>query len=98
MKAFRFVVFGFLMLSSLADVGHTDAALKARIEAAKSGTTVKLPAGIVKLGDISIPVGVSLQGAGYNLTTIDATGFRNGLVIQGGRGATISDFTVRGAR
>ncbi len=48
-------------------------------------------------GGVTVPPGVSLQGAGYGKTIIDADGKENGLMIASGSGAVISDLTVRGA-
>ena len=55
-----------------------------------------LPAGEFR-GGVTVPVGVSLRGAGYGNTIIDAAGAENGLVIAGGHGAVLGDLTVRGA-
>lgn len=75
----------------------TDGApLASKIAAAKPGATVKLPAGRFHLGNISIPPGVHVIGAGYGTTILDATGFDNGLMLKGGKSA-VSDLTVENA-
>ncbi len=70
--------------------------LQDRLQNVKPGQTVQLPAGEFR-GGVTLPEGVSLQGAGYGKTTIDANGAENGLVVHGGTGATISDLTVQDA-
>jgi len=61
------------------------------------GITVTLPAGHYR-GGVTVPPGVSLRGAGYRQTIIDATGCDTGLTVTGGKGATIAGVTVTGAR
>ena len=74
------------------------AELAKRIAAAKPGTTVTLPAGTLRLGDIAIPAGVSLQGAGYAKTILDASGHDVGLICRNTGPTTISDLAVLGPR
>jgi parallel beta-helix repeat protein len=65
--------------------------LSDRLSAAKPGTTVTLPAGEFH-GGVTLPPGVSLKGAGVGKTIV--TG---GLTVSGGKGAQISDLTVKDA-
>ena len=66
------------------------------LAAAKPGQTVELPAGEFR-GGATLPPGVSLKGAGYAKTVINAVGTEHGISITDGSGATISGLTVRGA-
>jgi parallel beta-helix repeat protein len=66
--------------------------LKDRLATARPGETVVLPAGEFQ-GGVTVPEGVSLQGAGFGETIL--TG--GGLTVEGGRGAVISDLSVHGA-
>ena len=66
--------------------------LQDRLAAAKPGQTVKLEAGEFR-GEVTVPAGVSLQGAGVGKTIFTGGGLR----VVGGRGATISDLTIRKA-
>ena len=70
--------------------------LQRLLNGAKPGQTVTLPAGEFR-GGVSMPAGVSLHGAGYEKTIIDATGAVNGLTVAGGSGTVISNLTVHGA-
>ena len=70
--------------------------LKALLAAAKSGQTVEIPAGVFR-GPAVLPAGVSLKGAGYAKTIIDAAGVVNGLVVSNGGNVVVSDLTVRNA-
>ncbi len=81
-----------LSLVGLAPFTQAGENLQDRLVAAKPGTTVTLPAGEFS-GGVTLPAGVSLKGAGVGRTIV--TG--NGLNIQGGSGAQISDLTVQGA-
>ncbi len=67
------------------------------IRRASAGTTVRLPAGTFRVGDVEIPAGVSVRGAGYNATVLDATGFRNGLVLRGEGRSSVSDLMIQNA-
>lgn len=73
-------------------LGVAAESLQDRLSTAKPGETVRLEAGEFR-GGVTLPPGVSLQGAGVGQTIV--TG--GGLIVAGGRGALISDFTVRGA-
>lgn len=64
---------------------------------AKPGTVVQLPAGTFPVKELVIPPGVSLKGAGYEQTILDATGAKNGVIITDNSGVTLSDLTIRGA-
>src|SRR5688500_10290047 len=66
--------------------------LQDRLAAAKPGQTVKLEAGEFR-GEVTVPAGVSLHGAGVGKTIFTGGGLR----VVGGRGATISDLTIRKA-
>ena len=87
-----FVLVATLMASRL--IAADD--LQARLTAAKPGQTVELPAGEFR-GGVTLPAGVSLKGAGYGKTVIDAKGAENGIAIVKGDGSAVRDLTVRGA-
>lgn len=78
---------------------HSQTAPDARllIESAKAGQTVRLPAGTFAVAEIHVPSGVSVVGAGYQQTILDARGAANGLVVTGAKN-TLTGFTIRGAR
>jgi len=76
-------------------VNASEATLESKLAVARPGQTVELPAGEFKTSAI-VPAGVTLKGAGYDKTSIDAGGAENGLVIASG--ATVSDLAVRGAK
>jgi hypothetical protein len=61
---------------------------------AKAGTTVVLPAGTFP-GGLTLPAGVSLRGAGYARTTLDAGSSPAGVAVKGTRGHRIEDLTIR---
>jgi len=65
------------------------------LQAAKPGATIALPAGTFQVGDLAIPAGVTLKGAGYNKTILDAKGKKNGLVL--GAGSSVSDLAINNA-
>ncbi len=68
-----------------------------RLAGAMPGSTVVLPAGTFA-GGVKLPPGVSLRGAGMDRTIIDASQADIGLSVVGGKDATVSDLTIRGAR
>jgi DNA-binding beta-propeller fold protein YncE len=68
-----------------------------RLGAARPGSTVELPAGTFRAGDLTPPDGVGLRGAGYGKTILDASGFENGLLLRGKLPASVSDLTITGA-
>jgi hypothetical protein len=72
--------------------------IAAKITAAKSGETVQLPAGPIDVGDVVVPSGVSVVGAGYKQTILNATGFGDGLIVRDGHDVRIADLTIKGAR
>ena len=51
------------------------------IRSAQPGDTVTLPAGTFALGDVTVPPQVSIKGAGYAKTILDARKFQAGLRI-----------------
>ena len=55
-----------------------------------------MPAGVFEAG-LTLPPRVSLRGAGYRKTILDARRAEVGLAIEGGEGAEIADLTVSGA-
>ena len=63
---------------------------------AKPGKTVTLPDGTYPAGDLVVPAGVTLRGAGYLKTVIDASGHKAGLILAG-KGSGAEDLTIRGA-
>ena len=71
--------------------------LQDRLAAAKPGQTIELPAGEFR-GGVILPEGISLKGAGFNKTTIDAAGSASGVTISGGKGIQVSDLTIRNAK
>lgn len=64
---------------------------------AKAGETIHLPAGVFR-GGVTLPPGVSLQGAGFDKTFVEASEADGGLTIEGGSGASVSDLAIRNAR
>lgn len=68
-----------------------------KLAGAKKGAVIQLQAKTYNVGDLIVPDGVTLRGAGYDKTVIDAAGHKNGLTISG-KGATVSDLCVRNAR
>ncbi len=62
----------------------------------KPGETVTLEAGVFT-GSVALPKGVSLKGAGYDKTIIDAKDLEVGVSVDGGEGCSISDLAIRGA-
>ena len=76
---------------------------KTVIEAASAGDVVVLLPGTFALGDniIDVPNGVSLRGAGMDVTTLTSTatlsgGSPKGVIIRPGSNSVIEDLTVRG--
>jgi hypothetical protein len=60
---------------------------------AKAGTTLVLPVGTFP-GGLTLPPGVSLRGAGYAKTTLDAGTNAAGLALKGGEGSRIEDLSI----
>jgi parallel beta-helix repeat protein len=75
----------------------TPSDIAARLVKAKAGQTVTLPAGTFAVGDLKVPDGVQLRGAGYDKTTLDAAKYSNGLIIKG-KNVTVADLGIRNAR
>ena len=71
--------------------------LSSLVARAHPGQVVVLPAGHYR-GGVTVPPGVTLKGAGYRLTIVDATGFDSGLTIAAGHDVGIEGLTVSGAR
>jgi hypothetical protein len=68
------------------------------VAAARPGDTIVLPAGLYKAGaGLKLPPQVSLRGAGYRQTILDARQADVGVAIEGGEGAELADLTVWGA-
>ena len=65
------------------------------LEKAQAGATVAIPAGTFEAGDLAVPAGVTLKGAGRGQTVLSAKGKKNGIVL--GAGARVSDLTVENA-
>jgi hypothetical protein len=91
------ILFILVLLGLLGAAPCAADALSDAVRTAKPGVTVTLPAGTYR-GGVILPAGVSLRGAGYGHTIIDASQAEHGLVMTGGAGSAISDVTVRGAR
>ena len=94
----KLLALGFL-LSVMVPIVHAEdaATIKARVGKAAKGETVQLPAGTFALGDLLLPDGASLKGAGYKATIIDASGHDFGLIVNGKAPARISDLAVASA-
>ncbi len=70
-------------------------AVRSALKKAPTGATVILPAGTFDAGDLVVPAGVTLKGAGRGQTLLNATGKTNGVVL--GAGARVSDLTIEKA-
>ena len=100
LTSFLTVTVALLLLSQLAASAPSTPTpnIKAMLAKAKAGQTIILPAGTFAAGDLAVPAGVTLRGAGYDKTILNAAAYKNGLIIGKGRGVTISDLCVRNAR
>ena len=78
-----------------ADPASDGALWKAKIEQARTNTTVVLPAGQFDMADVKLPAGVKLSGAGYQRTLLDAAKGADGLLAA--QGCEIRNLTVRHA-
>ena len=87
-----------LVIMASAALGQSASEWKKRIESAGAGQVVELPAGEFALGDVTIPAGVHLRGAGYNKTIVNAASFRNGFMVRNSSGSEVSDLAIRNAR
>ena len=70
--------------------------ITAALSAASSGDTVQVAAGTYAEGNLHIPVGVALVGAGWQTTTIDGGGAVDAVVYPA-NGSTVEGFTVQGS-
>ena len=70
--------------------------LAQKLADAKPGSVITLPAGVFTVNGDNIPAGVTLRGAGYMKTVLDATGSTSGINIDS-PGVTVTDLTIRGA-
>lgn len=86
-----FIVLAAASAASLAAEPSVD--LNRLLKAAKPGDVVSLPAGTFRSA-IVLPEGVSLRGAGYGRTIIDAGAAATAITIRGGKGAGIEDLTA----
>ena len=74
-----------------------------KLSSAKIGETIVLPAGVIT-GALIVPAGVSLRGAGYRATIIDASGESEGITVAPIRRnapstlTTISNLAIRNAQ
>lgn len=94
----RFVLAVWMATPVLKAADAGDGAAVARIiSQTKPGAVAHLPAGTFKIGDIAVSEGVSLAGAGYGKTILDASGKAHGLILRGTAAAKISDLTVLNA-
>ena len=64
---------------------------------AKAGDCVVLGEGVFE-GGTTLPPGVSLAGAGYTKTILEAKGLTFGLAVEGSSAVEIADLTIRNAR
>jgi len=77
--------------------------IQRQLSGAKPGATVTVPAGVLH-GALTVPAGVSLRGAGYRATIIDAGGQAEGITVAPTQrnapaaATTISDLAVRDAQ
>ena len=71
--------------------------LAAAVKAAGNGGVIRVPEGTHAVGELAIPAGVSLVGAGPGKTVLDAATSGDAIVIKGD-GVTISDLSIRAAR
>ena len=95
MQRMLMIVCTTLLFLAVACRAEDAAAVLQRITSAQKGTVVQLPAGTVPMGGVIVPEGVTLKGAGYDRTLLEATGKEFGVKL--GSAATLCDLTVRGA-
>ena len=92
----RAILAGLILLTSTLGQSLSAAPLPpetlAALQAATAGATISLPEGTFQIGDLAIPSGVALKGAGYDKTILDATGKKNGLVLNSN--SSVSDLAV----
>jgi hypothetical protein len=95
----QLIVFLFC-LPAMSQVVHADdqADLAARLARATQGSIVQLEARTYAAGDLVVPDGVTVRGAGYNKTVIDASGHTDGFILRGTQKVHITDLSIRNAR
>jgi hypothetical protein len=93
MKKIRWLLFCLIVFSPFRAAFGFD--LAAELAKAKPGTTVDVPAGTIS-GSFELPAGVTLRGAGYQKTTIDARGSQIGVRVKGSAGR-IENLTILNA-
>jgi hypothetical protein len=87
-----------LLIVPVLAFGQDGTAWKQKIESAKAGQIITLPAGELAIGDVTIPTGVKVCGAGNDKTIINAAAYKTGFIIRGNKGVELSDLSVRNAR
>ncbi|MFM9195663.1 MAG: NosD domain-containing protein, partial [Planctomycetia bacterium] len=70
-------------------------AVLSALEKPQAGGTVAIPAGTFEAGDLAVPAGVTLAGAGRGQTVLNAKGRKNGVVL--GAGSRVSGLTIENA-
>ncbi len=86
---------GWLILAASCPARAGD--LADQIAHARAGDTIKIPPGRHRLGGITVPPGVSIRGAGFSATVLDASGHDFGLSVRAADDGEISDLAVVGA-
>ncbi|MEI6519634.1 MAG: right-handed parallel beta-helix repeat-containing protein [bacterium] len=92
LASFLFALSAIICFGFTARGAGEGASLVKQISGAKAGSIVTLPAGTFSMGEINVPTGVTLKGAGYDKTFIDATGKDFGVKL--GNSANLSDVTI----
>jgi len=88
----------YLVAPFLSAAGAADnAQIAGIISATKAGGVAHLPEGSFKIGDLTVPEGVSIAGAGCGKTILDATGNAHTLILNGKSAAKVSDLTILNA-
>jgi len=95
MQRFLVIVCCILLLCAVACGADESTTTLQRITTAQPGAIVALPAGTLVLGNITVPDGVTLKGAGYGKTFLDAAGKEFGIKL--GNNAVLSDLTIANA-
>ena len=70
--------------------------LTAAVKAARPGDVVLIPAGTYACAGLELVTGVTLKGAGYQTTILDARHTTNGVIVSG-KGSAISDLSITDA-
>ena len=68
--------------------------IQQQIERARPGQTVSIPAGTFAVDNLVLKDGVSLKGAGYQRTILDASGSENGLIIHSTTASAVRDLAI----